>query len=66
MEKKSTTVICVIDGGNLIAAYADNPRVSLKLLDYDNFRQSEEGSEEYLGYQRLENELKADEFDRIW
>lgn len=66
MEKKSTTVICVIDGGNLIAAYADNPRVSLKLLDYDNFRQAEEGSEEYLEYQRLENELKADEFDCIW
>lgn len=66
MEKKNTTVICVIDGGNLIAAYSDNPGVSLKLLDYDNFRQSEEGSEEYLGYQRLENELKADEFDCIW
>ena len=35
MEKKNTTVICVIDGGNLIAAYSDNPGVSLKLLDYD-------------------------------
>lgn len=66
MEKKNTTVICVIDGGNLIAAYADNPGVSLELLDYDNFRLAEEGSEEYLGYQRLENELKADEFDCIW
>lgn len=66
MEKKNTTIICVIDGGNLVAAYSDNSGVSLTLLDYDNFRQSEEGSEEYLGYQRLENELKADEFDCIW
>ena len=63
---KTNRVICVIRGGMMTTVYSGNPKTEVDILDYDNFNAWEEGSEEYEGYRKLEQEIQNDAYNRVW
>ena len=50
----------------MTTVYSGNPKTEVDILDYDNFNALEEGSEEYEGYRKLEQEIQNDAYNRVW
>ena len=64
--KSADKVICVIQNGAMIEAYSNNPETDIELLDYDSYNKAEEGTDEYKGFQCLEEEIGSGKYAQVW